>query len=360
MGKNSGERSLTPDLIRTLAILLVIVYHVAPSFTVNLQDPGPWWVVNISRAVSAPCVPLFVMLSGALLLNPSKVDEPLRTFFRKRLSRIGLPLLFWGVVYLAWRRFANHEVLTFNTIWGSFVGVGQFPYSHFWYLYMLIGLYLVTPILRVVVAQVRSKTLGYYIILWFLGTGILPLFGFFVPNWFPDALTLSYLFVIPGWVGYFVLGEYLRTARTRSWILYLILSSGFLLTAVGNWYLTAAEGATGYVGTVFGDVLSANVILATGALFLLLWSAPTDRLERRFPYASGLIRRVSRDSFAVYLVHIMILEVLVEKGLFGFNLGIINLNPVLGIPFLSLCILIISLGVIWLLRKVPMLNRAIG
>jgi surface polysaccharide O-acyltransferase-like enzyme len=360
MGKNSGEHSFAPDLIRALAIVLVIVYHVAPSFAVNLQDPGPWWVVNISRAISAPCVPLFVMLSGALLLDPSKVNEPLRAFFRKRLNRIGLPLFFWGAVYLAWRRFANHEVLTFNTIWGSFVGAGQFPSSHFWYLYMLIGLYLVTPALRVVVAQLRSRTLGYYIMLWFLGTGILPLLGFFAPTWLPDAVTLGYLFVIPGWVGYFVLGEYLRTKRSRSWILYLILSLGFLLTAVGNWYLTVAAGATGYVGTAFGDVLSANVILATAALFLLLWSVPGDRLERSFSHASGLVRRVSRDSFAVYLLHIMVLEVLVEKGLFGFKLGIINMNPILGIPLLSLCILIVSLGIIWLLRKVPMLNKAIG
>jgi hypothetical protein len=56
----------------------------------------------------------------------------------------------------------------------------------------------------------------------------------------------------------------------------------------------------------------------------------------------------------------MVLDILGEKGLFGFNLGIIMLNPILAIPILSLLTLIISFGVVWLLRKVPMLNKAIG
>jgi len=58
--------------------------------------------VNIYNSLSKPSVPLFVMLTGALLLMPEKVGEPLSVFFKKRLNRIGLPFLFWGVVYFAW------------------------------------------------------------------------------------------------------------------------------------------------------------------------------------------------------------------------------------------------------------------
>jgi hypothetical protein len=56
----------------------------------------------------------------------------------------------------------------------------------------------------------------------------------------------------------------------------------------------------------------------------------------------------------------MVLDVLGERGLFGSNLGIVTLNPILGIPLLSLVTLVICLGIIWLLRKVPMLERAMG
>jgi surface polysaccharide O-acyltransferase-like enzyme len=361
--RNPVEYSLPVDLIRALAILLVIVTHadhfpvpVSPFyFQISGEQVWHWWVVNVYDSMALTCVPLFVMLSGALLLNPSKVDEPLNIFFRKRLKRIGLPLIFWGMVYFVWRRFADHEVLTFDSIWRGFLGVGQYPYYHFWFFYMLIGLYLVAPILRVVVAHAGSRTLGYFMLLWFLGTAVVPLLGGFASVWLS-----SYFFIIPGWAGYFVLGAYLRTVRLRSKILCAFLFLGFMWTAVGNWFVTSSSGATGYIGTVFTNYLSANLILASSALFLLLCAAPTDHLENRFPRAYRALRRVGQDSFAVYLLHPMVLDVLGERGLFGSNLGIVTLNPILGIPLLSLVTLVICLGIIWLLRKVPMLKRAIG
>lgn len=354
--KNPVELSLPVDLIRALAIVLVILLHSTPfHFQIPKEEVWRWWVVNIYDSMSRPCVPLFVMLSGALLLNPSKIAEPLHIFFRKRLKRIALPFLFWGMVYFAWRRFAEHEVLTFDSVWRGFVGGYPYPYPHFWFLYMLIGLYLVTPILRVVVAHAGSKILRYFILLWFLGTAIPPLLGGFASVWLS-----SYFFIVPGWVGYFVLGVYLRTTRLRSWILYTILFSGFLWSVIGNWLVITSAGATGYLPTIFSDFLSANVILVSGALFLLLCAAPTHSLESRFPHAYRLLRRVGQDSFAIYLLHPIVLEVLGETGLFGFKLGITTVNPILGIPLLSLVTLVACLGVIWLLRKIPMLNKAIG
>lgn len=345
------------DLIRASAIVLVIVVHAILSFPTNyLQTPGSWWVANVYDSLARPCVPLFVMVSGALLLTPSKVDEPLRIFFQKRLKRIALPFLFWGMAYFAWRRFANHNVVTFQTIWQGFAGVsGQLPYYHFWFIYMLIGLYLVTPILRVLVAHAGSKILSYFVLLWFLGAAIALLLGTST-----SLLLNSDLFIIPGYVGYFVLGAYLRTVRLRSWILYALLILGFLLTVFGNWFVSSSASVTGYIDTIFTDYLSASVILASGALFLLLCNVRTDRLESRFPRLNWLLRQVALCSFAIYLFHPMVLEVLGEKGLFGFNLGIINLNPILGIPLLSLVTLIVSFGIVWLLRKVPILNKAIG
>lgn len=133
------------DFIRAIAIVLVIVLH-ADQFPVPVSpyyfqvlglQVWHWWVVNVYDSIAHTSVPLFVMLSGALLLNPSKINEPLGIYLEKRLKRIGLPLLFWGMVYFAWRRFANHEALTLDTIVRGFLGAGgQYPYFHFWFLYM--------------------------------------------------------------------------------------------------------------------------------------------------------------------------------------------------------------------------------
>jgi surface polysaccharide O-acyltransferase-like enzyme len=350
------------NLIRGLAILLVIILHAGPSFPVSpfySQVPGGevgnWWIQDFYSSIAWPCVPLFVIVSGALLLTPSKTDEPLRTFFRKRLARIGLPFLFWGLVYFAWRVFANHEILTFDTIWRGFLGAGQYPYYHFWFLYMLVGLYLITPILRIVISHASSRIVSYFILLCFVSTAVPPLLIYFGSVWFS-----SFIFIVPGWVGYFILGAYLRNKRLASWILFAALFLSIAWTMVGNWFVTAAAGATAYVGTIFTDYLSLDVILASAAMFLLCCAAPTQRFAIRFPRANWLLTHVGLYSFAIYLLHPMILEMLGQKGLFGYNVGIITLNPILGIPILSLVTLTVCVGVIWLLRKVPMLNRTIG
>ena len=355
-GKNSAELALPVHLIRAVAIIIVIVIHASDVYSYSLQVPRDvlsWWVTNVFKSVGYLGVPLFVILSGTLLLNPSKTDEPLRVFFQKRLTRIALPFLFWGAAYFAYRRFTNHEIVTFDSIWRGFLGSYPYPYSHFWFLFMLIGLYLVTPILRVVVAHASSKILRYFILLWFLGTAIMPILGRFALFYLGSGIL-----IVSGWVGYFMLGAYLRTIHVRSRIVYaLVLVSGVLWTAVGTCFLTFASG---YLDQFFYDYLSANVILASVGLFMFLYRAPVNGFESRFPWANRLLRQVGLCSFAIYLFHSMVLGILGEKGLFGFNLGIIMLNPILGIPLLSLVTLIVSFGAVWLLRKVPMLNKAIG
>ena len=100
MYPKNGNLSLPVDLIRTVAIILVILLHAAtePYPTVSIMSPQGvqiWWASNVYDSLARLCAPLFIMLTGALLLQPSKVDGPLRVFFKKRWNRIGLPILFW-------------------------------------------------------------------------------------------------------------------------------------------------------------------------------------------------------------------------------------------------------------------------
>src|SRR5450756_1517432 len=90
--KNEGI-ALPVDLIRTVAIILVILLHAAiePNPNLNIMSPEGvqlWWTSNVYDSIARTAVPLFVMLTGALLLQPSKADEPLRVFFKKRWNRI--------------------------------------------------------------------------------------------------------------------------------------------------------------------------------------------------------------------------------------------------------------------------------
>ncbi len=342
------------DLTRTLAIVLVILLHAAiephPIVTqIGQAEIVRWWTVDIYESLAQLCVPLFVLLSGALLLQPSKIDEPLGVFFKKRLNRIALPFVFWGTAYFAWRYFVNHEALTISSI---LQGIAAGPYYHFWFLYMIAGLYLITPVLRVLIGHSDRKLLTYLIALWFVGTAIVPFIGLFA-NYSLDTR----VFVIVGWVGYFLLGAILLRVRLRPLVLYASLAAGVLATAVGTYFMTLDVGGPNIY--FFDNELSITIIVASVAMFMLLRNFSVNRLENRAPHSNWLLHQISKNTLAIYLFHVMVLESL-ERGFFGFTLSVNTINPILGIPLITAVTLFISLGVIILLKKIPFLKKVIG
>jgi surface polysaccharide O-acyltransferase-like enzyme len=345
--------SVPVDVIRTLAIFLVIMLHASieptPGFVETAQQATVhFWAMNVYNSLSRVSVPLFVMLSGALLLQPFK-NEPLGVFLKKRFRRIGPAFVFWGVAYFAWRTFVNGETLTVNSV---VQGILQGSYFHFWFLYMIIGLYLITPLLRLFVDHADLKVLKYIIVLWFVGVAINPLIGA-VTGYRID----TNVFVIAGWLGYFLLGVYLQKERVRSRFLVAVMVLGYVWTMLGSWVLTYTVG--GDTSYFFYDFLTANIILTSAALFQLLLTVSPDFFTNRFQSGGTLVSLISKYTLPVYLFHVMILESF-EKGYFGFKLSVTTLNPFVEIPLITVVTLFISVGVIFLLKKVPIVKEIIG
>ncbi len=347
------DSHLPVDLIRAVAIILVIIIHAAiepyPITSMTPQVVFQWWTVNIYNSLARPSVPLFVMLSGALLLQPSKVEEPIRVFFKKRLRRIALPVLFWGAAYFAWDFLVIKVPISLNFI---VQGILTGPYYHFWFVYMLMGLYLITPILRVVVGHADWKVIRYFFLLWFVGTAIVPLL----------RLTRIYnldptLFVLTGWIGYFLLGAYLPRMKIRRLTLKIVMILGFVWTMLATYVVTGTIGGT--LGLFFYDYLTANVILASVALFMLLLIIPTHHFENASQPTNRLLHLISQNTLAIYLFHVIILESL-QNGYFGFRISITTMNPAIEIPLIAALTLFISLGAIYLLKKIPYLRKVIG
>jgi surface polysaccharide O-acyltransferase-like enzyme len=351
---NIRGSSLPVDLIRTVAIVLVILLHAAIEpypfgNVINQAVVLHWWTANIYNSLTIVCVPLFVMLSGALLLQPYKVEEPLKVFFKKRFIRIGPPLIFWIAIYFLWRDFANHETLTLTSI---AQGIVTGPSFQFWYIYMLIGLYLVTPLLRVLVAHANRNMLRYFLILWFLGTSIAPIAYLFVP------FTLNNdIFLFTGWVGYFLLGLYLVDVKVRPKILYAILIIGFSLTAIGTYLLTYFIG--GPRQYFFYDYLGIDVVVLSASLFLLLKSVPSNYIEKKSFSLNKIIHFISASSLAIFLIHVIVLES-IERGYFGFRISITTMNPIVEIPLATAVTLLICLGILYPVSKVPILKKIVG
>ncbi|MCW3995955.1 MAG: acyltransferase family protein [Candidatus Bathyarchaeota archaeon] len=351
--------NLPVDLIRTVAIILVILLHasIEPAPTIDIMSPQGvelWWASNIYNSVSRVCVPLFVMLTGALLLQPSKTDEPLRVFFKKRWKRIGIPVLFWMAVFFAWRYFVNGEVLTLNSIvQGIIVG----PYTHFWFVYLIVGLYLLTPIIRIIVAHANWSLIKYFFLIWIVGTGVFPLLRLFANigpqiTWFNETV-----FVLSGMIGYFIFGAYAGKLRPRTSLLVLLLTVGSLWTIFGTYFLVGTMGEA--YSQFFMDASSLNVILAATSLFMLLAAVPHEKVGVRFPRLSRALKVISENTLPIYLFHVIVLETL-QKGYLGFKLSVLTLNPLIEIPLITGVTLLICLVIIVPLKKIPHVKSIIG
>ena len=365
---NQEKFSIPVDLIRTLAIVGVILLHASNDLTIQTMSQLEivrWWTVDIYQCLGRIGVPLFVMLTGALLLQPSK-NESMGAFFKKRWARIGLPFFFWGAAYFVWDFFVEHQAITVSAI---VQGILTGPYYQFWYLYMLVGLYLLTPLLRIFVAHADNNLLRYFTILWFLGASIIPFAGLLTPYHLDNNVL-----TITGMVGYYVLGIYLLSVKIRRSIVLIIMSLGIGLTAFATYVLAVTIG--GGTTFFFQEYYSPTLILASVMAFLLLTGiqpvsnqlkTTTKVTDEKIVTAkkssrsigARLLKIISDNTLPIFLFHVMVLESL-QRGYFGFAINGTTINSIIGVPLITAITLFICLAIIIPLKKVPVLKQLIG
>jgi surface polysaccharide O-acyltransferase-like enzyme len=352
-------RTVYVDLIRTVAMVGVILLHAAGRFIVTSQEMSQmnpteitgWGVVNVYQSLAAPLgVPLFLMLTGALLLQPEKKDT-LGVFFKKRWARIGLPSLFWFAAYFAWDFLVQGIPFTAGAI---VQGILNGPYTQMWYMYVLVGLYLLTPILRVFMAHADQTLVKYFVILWVLGVAIVPFFDLLSP-----FQLNSNVFAMTGYVGFFVLGAYLSTVNMQRSKLTIFIILGTALTAIGTYVLAATIGGTEMY--FFQQYFSPTVILVAVMMFMLLFTVqpPSVQEDSNPSKAHKLIQLISQNTLGIFFIHVMIIES-IQLGYFGFTINRTTLNPIIEVPLLTAIVLFASLAIILLLKKIPYLEKWIG
>lgn len=357
--KTENRLSIPVNLIRTFGIVLVILLHASNEYYTAIQQtalesPVYWWSSTIYKSFALPCVPLFIILSGALLLQPSKIDEPIRVFLKKRFNRIGLAFIFWSVIYLVWAFMVSETPLTFsNLVEGTLYSMFSGSYYHFWFLYLIAGLYLLTPILRKLVAVSDPKLIKYAILLWFVDVAIVPIIQLITGYSLNETV-----FVVGGFIGYFILGIYLQRIKVRSSFLYLLFLLSFVFAITSTWFLHFRFESLGQDQFFFG-YLSINVILASVSLFLLLNKLTVNWTKSVHPFVTNVVYAIGRNTLPIYLFHLIVMETL-QRGYLGFKLSLTVMNPIIGIPIMTAVTLFITLGLVMLMKKVPVLRTLIG
>ncbi|MBT3314429.1 MAG: acyltransferase family protein [Anaerolineae bacterium] len=339
------------DFVRTVGAFFVVLVH-ASFFILYLWGEVPeshWMAGNVYDSIARVGVPLFLMISGALLLRK---EENIFFFLKKRLIKIILPFVFWSIFYLWWRQ--NYPVgAKFSSIAISmFVSVLKVPASdHLWFLYALVVLYFFVPPLRLMLSRAKERDIIYILLLWLSMGPLVQL----LQKLFSFALT-SHFHFISGYWGYLLLGYWLSIKKIPIKNTIFFFVAGSLCTLATIWLTYIFSLTNAHLDGFFYDYLSLNVVFASGFFFISLKSIGEklykEKFWGKFFFAHG------GASFGIYLIHPVILDIL-QRGKLGFRLSFRVGNPWYTISLAALLAYAFSFVIVVGMRKIPVLKKLV-
>lgn len=282
----SKERVIYFDVLRVLACLMVVGMH-APLSSPESVNHGIFLVAN--GYLNSPCVPLFFMISGALLLNKPIIISA-RSYLKKRITKVLFPTIVFSLLYIVLKSVVQEDY----SLSYYMKSILTLPFACvtpvLWFMYVLIGLYLLVPILSPWINNAEKKDLQFYLLIWLVTQLYL-----FISLIIDVSITNnSIVYYFSGFVGYFVLGYYL-SKHDISLKFLLPLSILFIPLPVLPKILHIDVD-----NTVFLSYLSFPSVVFTITCFML-FKKIANRISKFFVKISMFI---SPLSFGIYLCHI--------------------------------------------------------
>lgn len=349
MSRKSEGRLAYADLLRAVAVIAFLLLQLAHSGVTSARvGSSAWSVYNVYTALTCWSAPMFVMLSGAFLLDPKRGGR--LSIHVLRVLRLFLALVVWSAVYALAGYLSRGGRLSLSGVLGALRDALRGDVSgHLWFLYLFLGLYLAAPILRSFVKGATRGELHYFFLLTFLVTFLLPTALRFFPG---CALTTHLdrmeLHLVLGYVGYFVAGYYLKSYtinRLAEALIYVLGVGGAFVTVWGTAVLSRRTGA---LNDVLYGYLTPNVCATTLAVFVLFRyvlgiSEERDRKRR--------MAGVGRISLGICAVYPLFSSLLTRLGLFS-----LPVTPALALPLETALLFLLSFAAAWLLSKLPILG----
>ena len=357
------------DVVRFIAMFTVVCCHCTDPFNFypgtapNIGEIKLWGAIYGS--VLRPCVPLFVMITGALLL-PVRGDAS--TFYKKRIPRVFYPFLIWSVLYnlfpwitgllglnpqiiLDFFPYAGEEVMQQSfSVSLEYILMIPFNFSilavHMWYIYLLIGLYLYLPVFSAWVEKASERAKLMFLLAWGV-TLLLPYYYQFVSNYLWGTCSwnsFGMLYAFAGFNGYLLLGHYLKNLE---WSLKKTLAigipmfaAGYAVTFLGFRHITALPEYTDEMLEFFFTYCSLNVVMMTIPVFMLAKKVKVNSERMKKALANLTV-----CGFGIYMIHYFF------TGPSVVLMRAIDMPIGLQIPVAAILAFAVSWGLVWLIYR---------
>ncbi len=347
---NTNSRVLWIDALRVISMLAVMTLHLTASgYKASEAGSFDWIFCYISCLFTRFAVPIFVMISGAMFLNPRK-QLTVECIWKKYIKRLFLAFLFWSAVYAAFESLKDYSFSEYEYYWSFLKKLFEGHY-HMWYVYMIMFLYMVTPFLKKITEE--KKLLEIFILYAFLFGSCTELLGLFpyVGDTVSSIVHDMHCEAFAGYIGYYCLGYYLYNYELPK----LLKKSIYILALIG-FVLVAAFSAIWLDAQTSAEVLQSETlpfaVFMSVSVFLIF--KKSGKYIEKSKIVSAVVSKVAPLSLGMYLVHPAINVVLRKVGLHA-----VSFNPVVCVPVCVLLVAIISFVIIWIMKKIPVVKKCV-
>ncbi len=351
--RSSKSRIYSFDVMRIVAVLSVVLIHAADGFlNPAYNDTAGFMAANFFDSIARLAVPIFLMISGALMLDEDK-DITLKKMLRSTWN-LFLLLVVWSVLYAIFDQGASHFLKDkpfsiINLIRAIFQG-----HFHLWYLFMLIGLYLITPLLRLFIKRENMKMVGYYLLLVLIIYFCVPFINYFVNRITGSEDVVStyvdqYRFCFGSqFLTFYILGWFLTNLEVFRKGRNILYGCGLLGVAATILFTQLFYDYPTKITNYFHTVAALPNLFYSVAVFIAIYYGFKDKDLSGHP----VLMMMSRLSFGVYIVHSAILSICLELTSF---IDVVALQI-----FLSfVCASILSFAATFCMSKIPGVKKLI-
>ena len=338
------ERKFYLDLLRVIAISAVVMIHVSGTYVVNPDNLIAFTMGNIFDSLSRLGVPLFLMISGALNLDENKDFD-----CKKKILSLLIPWFTWSFLYALGFRVVLPILKRESFSFLGFVADFTKGHSHMWYMWAIMGLYLITPILRKFVKKENKQIVAYFIVLSLLFQFTKPIITLlFEEVGFISEVEGAYTYIfeklnldfLGGLTTYFLTGWFLSNINFKRLTVTVLCIMGIL----GLMCIIILTQILPHQYTLTYSISGLFVFLYSVAIFLLV-----KQMCSKCKSFSRIVIGVSKLSFGIYLIHMFVHTIVAY---------VLPKNP-LFIPVIFLVTIVISTMISYVISKIPIAKKSI-
>lgn len=329
------------SILNVLACIGVVILH---TFETGYTSDANFVFEVLIRAIAYCAVPVFFMITGATLIDYRERYDT-KTFFKKRLLKVIIPLIIWSIIYFIINFFKGKfsiNDLSFKFVFEYFFLVKTNPI--FWFFVVIIGIYLAIPVISLITQESRRKAFLYIIIITFVFNQFLPdLLYHLNLNYNYD---LKFPLTYSGWISFIFIGYYIdkyEIVKKHRMIIYVLGIIGFLTMVVPTIFISYHKNES---CSWFDEYYDAPCVLYSASVFLFFKSKINNNqiVTKIMPFFNF----VAPTTLGIYVLHIAIRDFL----RYFYTYSYFGMNLVLTLSILTICFIVVKI-----VQKIPGLRH---